>query len=100
MPIQRNPTNGILTFLNTTNVFTPVDGGSAMLNPRSLTFYGSAVSQLVMVDADGVTILELGVGVAKTHVSLDGHFFSGIRPWKCPIKCTTLTAGSRVRIYL
>ena len=92
--------NGVITISNTTDTFTMPQGAGALLLPQSASFYGSAVSQLVLVDADGVVQLELGVGVAKTNEVLDGHFFAGMRPWKTPIKATTCTAGGRLRLYI
>ena len=99
--------NAIVTIANTTDTFTAPGYGSslgnstgAIMQPQAVVLYGSAVSQCVLVDADGVVLLELGVGTAKTAVTLDAHFFAGQRPWKTPIHCTTLTAGARLRVYL
>ena len=99
--------NGIVTIINTTDTFTAPGYGSslgnstgAIMQPQAVSLYGSAVSQLVLVDADGVVLLEAGVGTAKTHAIWDSHFFAGQRPWKTPIHCTTLTAGARLRIYI
>lgn len=92
--------NGVITINNTTDTFTMPQGAGGQLQPQSAIFYGSAVSQLVLVDADGVVQLELGIGVAQTSQVLDGHFFAGIRPWKTPIKATTCTAGGRLRLYI
>ncbi len=93
-------TNGVLTIANTTDTYTsPVGAGNPFL-PVSALLYASAVSQLVLVDADGVVVLELGVGTAQTGLIIDHHFFEGIRPWKTPIQATTCTAGARLRLYL
>jgi hypothetical protein len=89
--------NGIVTISNTTDTFSP-SGGTGSFLPASLVLYGSVVGQLVLKDADGVILLELGIGTIKTSVTLDGHFFAGIRPWKSPIKASTCTAGLRLHL--
>lgn len=91
-------TNGVLLIANTTDTFTPSDGGSKMFQPQAADFYGSAASHLILNDADGVTVLELGVAAGQS-VALDAHYFVGLRPWKCPIKAATLTAGGRLRLF-
>ena len=91
-------TNGIVTISNTTDTFTPVDGGAKMFSPQAADFYGSVAAKLVLQDADGVTVMEMGVA-AGACIMVDAHWFGGIRPWKCPIKASTLTSGGRLRLY-
>jgi hypothetical protein len=93
------PSNGVLTFTASTQTFTPVDGGAKMFQAQALNYYGSAASHLVLKDTDGVTLLELGIAAVSSK-ELDAHYFVGLRPWKCPIQPTTITAGSRLRIYV
>jgi hypothetical protein len=90
-------TNGVVTFANTTDTFTPQ--GTVSWQPTAADFYGSAASHLIFQDADGVTVLELGVA-AGTSINLDAHYFIGLRPWKCPVKAQTLTAGSKLRLMM
>jgi len=92
-------TNGILTIANTTDTFTPTDGGAKMVQPQALSFTASAAGHLVLTDADGVTVMEL-YAAALSSKEVDAHFFMGIRPWKCPIKAGTLTGGGKCRIYV
>ena len=93
------PSNGIVKITNTTDTFT-APNGSVTVNPRAAILYGSAVSQFVLKDADGIVLLEMGIGTAKTHQMLDEHFFSGMRPWKTPLQASTCTAGARFYLYI
>jgi hypothetical protein len=89
------PTNGVLTFSASTQTFTPVDGGAAVFIPQNLMWSGASQgAHLIVQDAAGVTMLEIyNPNAGSGSVWLESHFFMGMRPWKCPIKCQTLTSG-------
>ncbi len=91
-------TNGILTIQNTTDTFTPNDGGANRVLPVAAILTSSAASHCVLQDAQGVTILDL-YAAATANTLLDSHFFHGMTPWKAPIKCSTLTGGGKLRLY-
>jgi hypothetical protein len=98
--------NGIITIANTTDTFTQPVGGSsltpqtgALLQPQAAILTASAATHAILVDADGVVLLDLQAA-ALSNVALDNHFFMGIRPYKTPIKCSTLTGGGKLRIYI
>ena len=94
------PSNGVLTISNTSDTFTaPGDSVGHPFLPQAMNVYASAATHVVIQDADGITMLELGVAAAQSK-ELDNHYFVGLRPWKTPIKCSTLTAGGRVRIHV
>jgi len=93
-------TNGVVTIVNTTDTFTVQGSPNATLfQPQAASLYASAATHLILVDADGVVILEAGVA-ALTSKEWDNHFFAGLRPFKTPIHATTLTAGGRLRLYM
>jgi hypothetical protein len=101
-----NASNGIITIANTTDTFTQQSQGSSLgpqtgglLTPQAMILTASAASHAILVDADGVVLADLFAPVSGNAL-LDGHFFAGIRPYKTPIKCSTLTGGGKLRIYI
>ena len=101
-----NASNGIITIANSTDTFTQQSVGSSLapqsgflLQPQAVILTPSAASHAILTDADGVVLLDL-YAAASANNELDGHYFLGIRPWKTPIKCSTLTGGGKLRIYI
>ena len=97
--------NGIVTIANTTDTFTQQSQSNSfgpavgLMQPQAVILTSSAASHAILTDADGVVLLDL-YAAATSNNELDGHYFMGIRPWKTPIKCTTLTGGGKLRIYV
>ena len=91
--------NGILTISNTTDTYGGTTTEPANVQPQSLSYVCSVAGHLVLQDANGVTVLEL-YAAAQTSKEIDYHYFQFMRPWKAPIKASTLTVGTKVRITL
>jgi len=92
-------TNGVLRITNTTDTFTPSGNAAPVFLPQNLVFTASVAGHVILQDADGVTLIEL-YAAAQASVVLDNHFFMGMRPWKCPIKCSTFTGGGAIRMAM
>jgi len=93
-------TNGMLTIANTTDTFgVAAPGTPSEFLPRNLILTASGAGNAIIVDADGVILMNLYVPSGQSLI-IDEHFFMGMRPWKCPIKCSTLTNNGRVRMAM
>ena len=92
-------TNGVITISNTTDTYTSPSGSGWLFIPTVASVYFSAAGRFILQDADGVTQMDIASG-AGTTVPLDAHNFQGRRPWKTPIKASTLTGGAICKLFM